>query len=359
MINNYSTFSQKNHLLSYFDLICLIYQIYKESVFTKNGESMTLKILVIGDPIDELKPEKETTLALIAEATARNHRVDYCTATELCQKTTGVFGNVRQMKLTGNVDDYFDLGDEYIQDLSTYSLIIMRSNPNGYKRMNTSYLLDPLADKVLIVNDPRGMREMHGKFFITNFPEYITPFSIVEHHTHFKDFLNEHDDVIIKPVNGFGGDGIFRLNEKPADPKAKFDEIYQSFGQEPFIMQRYLPEAEKGDKRIIMFDGEPVCSLLRVPKDTNSLANISQGANIEKCDLTEHEKKLCAKIAPILQDYGLFFVGIDMLGDYITEINLISVGTVVPANNLYGIQLEKLFWNKLEEKYRDFKNNVA
>ena len=319
---------------------------------------MSLKFLVIGDPINELKPGKETTLALIGEAQKRGYEVDYCTAKDLCQKNGKVLAEVQSMYLTDDYSAYFKLGEKTIKNLGkAYDSILLRSNPNGYKRMNTSYLLDPLADQVLITNDPRGIREMHGKFFISNFPDFIVPYAIVENAEHFTDFLKQHKDIIIKPLNGFGGKGIQRIKDVPENPAALFEKLYKDMGEEPIILQEYIPEAAKGDKRIIMFDGEPVCSLLRVPKDENSLANVTQGASLEKTELTLREQALCDEIGPILRDYGLFFVGLDMLGDYLTEINLISVGTIVPANNLYGINLEEKFWDKLEEKLTRFKQD--
>ncbi|MGM0422135.1 MAG: YheC/YheD family protein [Pseudomonadota bacterium] len=312
---------------------------------------MALNILVIGDPVPELKPGKETTLALINEAQTRGYHIDYCTAAELCLQNGKVLGRVREMRLTGDFESYFDLGSPEIKNLAHYDMILLRSNPDGYKRMNTFYILDALADKVFISNDPRGIREMHGKFFISNFPDFIVPYSICEHPAHFEAFLNRHSDVIVKPVNGFGGKGIVRIKEKPADIEARFNDLYAAYDHEPFILQQYIPDAAKGDKRIIMFDGKPVCSLLRVPKDADSLANVTQGATVEASSLTPREEMLCEELGAVLQDYGMFFVGVDMLGDYLTELNVISVGTVVPANQLYGIKLEETYWDMLENRY--------
>lgn len=313
-------------------------------------------ILFIGDPVPELKPGKETTLALILEAQNRGYAVDYCTAKDLCLTNGRVIGLVRPIKLKDNLDDHIHLGDENAKNLERYDMIVLRSNPDGYKRMNTAYILDTLADKVFITNDPRGIRELHGKYFISNFPDFIVPYAIVENAGHFEHFLKHHKDVIVKPVNGFGGSGVKRLKEMPKDIAACFDDLYCKYGESPFIVQEYIKDAVKGDKRIIMFGGEPVSCLLRVPQDEDSLANVTQGARVEKCELTLREKALCAELGPIMNDYGLFFVGVDMLGDYLTELNVISVGTVVPANNLYGIKLEETFWDMLIERYNDFKS---
>lgn len=316
---------------------------------------MSLNILVIGDPVPELKPGKETTLALIQEAQQRGYPVDYCTAAELCLQNSVVLGHVRSMRLKPDLQDHFDLGTPEIKPLTGYDIILLRSNPDGYKRMNTFYILDMLADKVFISNDPRGIREMHGKFFTAHFPDFIVPYAICEHPAHFEAFLNTHHDVIVKPVNGFGGKGILRLKEKPKDINAHFEKLHAEYGREPFIIQQFIPAAAKGDKRIIMFDGEPVSAILRVPKDADSLANVTQGAMVEPASLTPREEMLCEELKPILQDYGMFFIGVDMLGDYLTELNVISVGTLVPANQLYGIKLEETFWDKLENRYNLWK----
>ena len=321
---------------------------------------MQKKILVVGDPIHELKPGKETTLALIQEAQDRGHDVDFCTSKDICQVNGVVKATVQSMRLTGDFDDYFDMGEARNVRLDRgYDVILMRSNPKGYRRINTSYMLDPLADRVLILNDPRGMRELHGKFFTANFPDFIAPYAIVENEDHFLDFAAKHTDIIVKPVNGYGGAGVARLSAKDLKENGLFERLYSEYGNEPFIVQEYIPAAVKGDKRIILFDGEPVCSILRVPKDASSLANITQGAKSEKTTLTPREEALCAEIGPILRDYGIFFAGIDMLGDYLSEINVISVGTVVPANALYSIKLEEVFWDKLEAKIDTFKAEAA
>ncbi len=315
-------------------------------------------ILFIGDPVPELKPGKETTLALIFEAQNRRFQVDYCTAKDLCLTNGRVIGLVRPITLNENLDDHIHMGDESAKNLERYDIIVLRSNPDGYKRMNTSYILDALADKVFITNDPRGIRELHGKYFISNFPDFIVPYAIVESAGHLEHFLKNHSDVIIKPVNGFGGNGVKRLKSKPQDIQQYFEDTYKEYGESPFIVQEYIKDAVKGDKRIIMFGGEPICSILRVPQCENSLANVTQGATVEASELTLREQALCRELGPIMKDYGLFFVGIDMLGDYMTELNVISVGTIVPANTLYNIKLEETFWDKLLDEYEHFKKSA-
>lgn len=316
----------------------------------------TYNILIIGDPVPELKPGKETTLALIFEGQRRGFNIDYCTAKDLCLSNSSVIGLVQSIKLNDDLNKHIELGEQTAKNLERYDMVILRSNPNGYKRMDTFYILDAIADKVFITNDPRGIRELHGKYFIQNFPDFIVPFAVVQNASHFEHFLNHHNDVVVKPINGFGGDGVRRITDKPKDIQATFQDIYESYDESPFIVQEYIKDAVKGDKRIIMFGGKPVCALLRVPQDSNSLANVTQGASLKKTELTLREKALCAELGPILDSYGLFFTGIDMLGDYLTEINVISVGTVVPANNLYGIKLEETFWDMLLERYEHFKS---
>ena len=208
---------------------------------------MTLKILFIGDPVAELKPGRETTLALIFEAQRRDMNVDYCTAKDLCLTNGKVIGRVQSITLNDNLNDHIHTAAARMQNLAAYDIIVLRSNPAGYARIDTSYVLDILADKVLIVNDPRGIREMHGKYFISQLPDFIVPYAFVEHPEHLKVFMDEHKDVIIKPVNGFGGYGIRRVKEKPADINTLFDEIYTEYGNSPFIVQPFIADAVKGD----------------------------------------------------------------------------------------------------------------
>jgi len=320
---------------------------------------MTLTVALQACPLENMDPKKETTLLLGAEACLRYPKIYYYTARDLFLENGKACAFARSAKIdSGESNDLHFTGPVEKLDLGRCDVILMRQNPPvDQEYLLTTYILDYLPPTTHVFNNPKAVRALNGKFFANEFPEYTVPYAMGNRYAVLENFMKDHEDIILKPLVGYGGSGISRI--KPGrDPR----EIYNRFRQNNpgmFIVQKYIPEAVKGDKRIILFDGDPVAALLRVPPDEDTPANITLGAKIEKTELTAREEALCAALKPRLQELGLFFVGIDMLGDWLAEINIISPGTVRPANNLYNMALEKTFWDKIEQKLADDRRKIA
>ena len=312
---------------------------------------MQLKIALHCCPIENMNPRKETTLLLGAEASVRYKDVYIYTTKDLFLENGKAYAWARKVKIDkGDENNINFLSDNIKLSLDELDIILLRPNPPvNQDYLTATYILDHVDASVLIINSQQAIRNFNGKIFANDFPNYITPYAMGNNINTLIEFYEEHHDIILKPMNGFGGHGIHRITEN-CNPTDIFNKFRQD-NKGTFIVQKYIPEAVKGDKRIILFDGEPVAALLRVPESLDKPANITLGASVEETDITEREHALCQEMKPILQERNLFFVGIDMLGDYLVEINLISPGTIRPANELYGIELEKIFWDKVERKF--------
>lgn len=311
---------------------------------------MTLTIALQACPLQNMDPKKETTLLLGAEACKRYDKVYYYTIKDLFLEDGKAYAWARSVHIDeGDENTLHFTGELEKLDLSVCDVILIRQNPPvNQDYLLTTYILDHLPPTTHLFNNPRSIRNLNGKIFPNEFPEFIVPYAMGSDIKVLMSFLEEHEDVILKPLGGYGGTGIFRI-QKGSDAEAIYTK-YRAENPGLFVVQKFIPEAIQGDKRIILFDGDPVSALLRVPPAPDVPANISMGAAIEATEITPHEQKLCAQLGPRLKELGLFFVGIDMLGDYLAEINIISPGTVRPANNLYNSTLEVTFWDKVEQK---------
>lgn len=311
---------------------------------------MNLTVALQACPLENMDPKKETTLLLGAEACLRYPKVYYYTVKDLFLDNGKPCAMARPVNIdAGAVNTLHFTGDTEKLDLSHCDVILMRQNPPvDQEYLLSTYILDYLPETTHVFNNPKAVRGLNGKFFANEFPDYVVPYRMGSSFAVIETFRETYPDNILKPVGGYGGTGIFRIRPD-ADARAIYEEFRKTCPG-MFIIQKHIPEAAKGDKRIILFDGDPVAALLRVPPAPDMPANITLGATIEKTDITPREQELCRVLGPRLRELGLFFVGIDMLGDWLVEINIISPGTVRPANNLYGMELEKTFWNKVEER---------
>lgn len=313
---------------------------------------MSLRIAIQSDPLDEMHPEKETTFLLGLEAQQRGHEVWYFTPNDVVLKDGTVYARAWILNHhTGDTvdDNAYSLGEGAFLDLSELDAILIRQAPPVNQRyLINTYILERIADKVFFANDPRSIRKKNGKLFTAEFPEFVVPYVIGNSLEALREFHDEHPDAILKPLNTFGGAGIVRLR-----PDSHVEDAFNVFRAEhpwPFMAQRFIPEAVEGDKRIILFDGHPEAAILRVPADPDKPANIRSGASVVPAVITERDKAVCDAVGPVLREMGLFFVGLDMLGDWLTEINVISPGTVKPANDVLGTKLEVNFWDRLEAR---------
>jgi glutathione synthase len=216
--------------------------------------------------------------------------------------------------------------------------------------ITATHVLEHVADRVLIVNDPAEVRNAPEKLFVAHFPDLMPPTLITSDKDAIVEFRARHKDVVVKPLFGNGGSGVFHL--KPDDENlGALLETFTILYREPVIVQRYLPEIRQGDKRIILVEGEAVGAVSRIPQSGEARANFHAGGSAQKTTLTSREQDICAAIGPTLREKGLVFVGIDVIGDYLTEINVTSPTGIQEINRLDGVQIERTLWDAIESRH--------
>jgi glutathione synthase len=235
-------------------------------------------------------------------------------------------------------------------DLSTVDVILMRQDPPfDMAYITATHILEHIHPKTLVVNDPVHVRNAPEKLFVTHFPDLMPPTLIASDPAEIAAFRREYKDIIVKPLFGNGGAGVFHVT--PDDENlSSLLEMFTKLGREPVMVQSYLPAVRQGDKRIILVDGEPAGGVLRVPAQGEARANLHVGGKATKGPLTDREREICARIGPALRERGLVFVGIDVIGDYMTEINVTSPTGIQEINRLDGVTIEADLWDAIERR---------
>ncbi|MGH8493207.1 MAG: glutathione synthase [Moraxellaceae bacterium] len=287
---------------------------------------MSLNIAVVMDPIANIKIKKDSTIAMLWAAAARGHTLWYLEQGDLFVRDGEAFADMRPLTVFENYDKWFELGESAPRKLAELDVILMRKDPPfDMNFVYSTYILEKAeAAGVLVVNKPQSLRDCNEKFFATYFPQCMVPTLISSDMHKLRAFVAEHKDVIVKPLDGMGGTGIFRLTAGGPNIGATLEGLTQ-LGQLPIMAQRYIPEIVDGDKRILMIDGEPVpYGLSRIPQGDEVRGNLAAGGRGEARELTERERWIAAQIGPELKKRGLIFVGLDVIGDYLTEVNVTS-----------------------------------
>lgn len=312
---------------------------------------MALTIAIQMDPLEGININADSTFMLALEAQRRGHRLFTYHPRLLTWRNGALFARGRRIEsLRRQVGDHVGFGAEESLDLATVDVVLLRQDPPfDMAYVANTHLLETIHPKPLVVNDPSEVRNAPEKLFVTRFRQFMPPTLITSDPAEIAAFRAEHGDIILKPLFGNGGAGVFRL--RPDDENlGSLLETYQKLSPEPIMVQRYVPDVRKGDKRIILIDGEPVGAVLRVPAQGEARANLHVGGQPVKTDLTAREQEICAALGPELRARGLIFVGIDMLGDYLTEINVTSPTGIQEINRLNGVQLESLYWDAVERR---------
>ncbi len=306
-----------------------------------------LRIGVVMDPIENIDYEGDTTFAILLEAQERGHEVWCAGLGDLYLEGPKLFLRVAPLSLRPDPDDYYSLGERELKNSGDLDLILMRKDPPfDTEYVFATYILD--HSEAPVVNHPSGIREAQEKLYALRFPE-ISPETIVTRDMErLQAFVGEvGGKAIVKPLDGCGGAGIFLLAEGDRNTRAIL-ETRTDFGRRFVTAQRYLPEVREGDKRILLLDGEPIGAVLRVPRPHESRANIHVGGRCVKTTLTGRDRFLVGRVAEALRREGLLFVGLDVIGDYVTEINVTSPTGLRETNALDGARLERLVVDKLE-----------
>jgi glutathione synthase len=316
------------------------------------GESMARTVAIQMDPIEKIDIAGDSTFALALEAQSRGHTLLYYGPRDLTFREGRVTARVRPLQVRAVKGDHFTLGEAAVQDLSTVDVVLMRQDPPfDMSYISATHVLERIHPRTLVVNDPREVRNAPEKLFVTEFGDFIPPTLITSDRLEIRDFRERHKEIILKPLYGNGGTGVFRIG--PTDENlGSLLEMFTQFYREPVIVQRYLPEVRQGDKRIILVDGEFAGAINRVPAAGEARSNMHVGGRPEKTELTARENEICAAIGPELKRRGLIFTGIDVIGGYMTEINVTSPTGIQEVKRFGGADIAKLIWDAVESKVR-------
>ena len=311
---------------------------------------MPLDVAIQMDHVSTVNIVGDTTFALSLEAQRRGHQLFHYTPDRLTLRDGKVFARIEQMTVRDEKGDHFTLGEPVRTDLSEMDVILLRQDPPfDMNYITTTHILERIHPKTLVVNDPAWVRNSPEKIFVTEFPDLMPETLITKDPAEVAAFRREFGDVIIKPLYGNGGAGVFHLGDADRNLSSLLEMFSQMF-REPFIVQRYLKDVRKGDKRIILIDGEVAGAINRVPADHDSRSNMHVGGRAEATELTERQREICARIGPSLKERGFILVGIDVIGDYMTEINVTSPTGVREVKKFGGADIAALFWDAVEAR---------
>ena len=313
---------------------------------------MPLKVAVQMDHISRLHIRGDSTFALMLEGERRGHSLYHYTPDRLSLRDGRVEARVEPVAVRDEEGDHFTLGPAEPADLSAFDVVLLRQDPPfdmGY--ITTTHILDRIHPKTLVVNDPTHVRNAPEKLFVTEFTNLTPPTLISRDRKEILAFREAHGDIIVKPLYGNGGAGVFRIAGGDENLAALL-EIFEDVYREPFVIQRYLPDVRKGDKRIILVEGEPVGIINRVPAAGEARSNMHVGGRPEPVEMTARDREICAAIGPTLRERGLIFVGIDVIGDWLTEINVTSPTGLQELERFDGTNAAARIWEVIEARRR-------
>ena len=313
---------------------------------------MGLKIALQMDPIGSVNINGDSTFRIAEEAQARGHRLFFYTPDKLAFREGRIIARGWPIEVRRVAGDHVAYGDEQEIDLADWDVVWLRQDPPfdmGY--ITTTHLLEMIHPATLVVNDPFWVRNSPEKLLVLRFPQLIPPTMIARDLQTIRAFKAVHGDIIVKPLFGNGGVGVFRLD--PNDRNlAALHEMFTGINREPLIVQKFLPDVARGDKRIILVDGEAVGAINRVPQAGETRSNMHVGGRPEKIGLTDRDREICATIGPVLREKGQVFVGIDVIGDYLTEINVTSPTGLQELERFDATNAAALIWEVIEAKRR-------
>ena len=302
------------------------------------------------DHVSTINIAGDSTFAMSLEAQARGYKLFHYTPDRLSLRDGKLFATVEPMEVRDVKGDHFTLGAPERVELSTMDVVLLRQDPPfDMAYITSTHLLETIHPKTLVVNDPAWVRNSPEKIFVTEFADLMPATLITRDVSEIARFRAEMGDIILKPLYGNGGAGVFHSSRDDRN----FSSLMEMFGQmfrEPFIAQAYLPAVRRGDKRILLVDGEPVGAINRVPAEHDSRSNMHAGGRPEPTELTAREKEICARIGPALRERGFLLVGIDVIGDYMTEINVTSPTGLREVKRFGGADIASLFWDAVERK---------
>ena len=309
-----------------------------------------VRLVVVMDPIEAIKPAKDSTLAMLLAAQARGWELFYAEQRHLWLRDGVAWARLRPLQVWDDPARWFELGEPETDKLGDYDVVLMRKDPPfDTEYIYTTYILDRARDQgALVVNEPRGLRDMNEKVYTAWFPECCAPTLITRDMQDMTAFLREHGKAVCKPLHGMGGRSIFVLEDGDKNRNVVFETL-TDYGSRFAIVQRYLPEiVTAGDCRIILVNGEPVpYALKRIPDGADNRGNLAAGARAESRPLNERDRWLCGQIGPPLRAAGMIFVGLDVIGEFVTEINVTSPTGIRELNKKNGVDIGGLFMDTI------------
>ena len=311
---------------------------------------MALKVAFQMDPIDRIDIRGDSTFALLLEAQRRGHELFYYEPSGLSLVEGRLLASGHEIDVRDQEDNHYRLGEANRVDLSEFDVVHLRQDPPfDMNYITTTHLLEKIHPKTLVVNDPAHVRNAPEKLFVTEYLDLMPPTLITRSVEDVKAFRVEHQDIIVKPLYGNGGEAVFRIS--PEDRNfASLVELFQTIFREPFVVQKYLPAVREGDKRIILIDGELAGAINRIPAADDTRSNMHVGGQPTPVDLTERDRDICAALGPELKRRGLIFTGIDVIGTYLTEINVTSPTGIREVKRFGGNDIAAMIWDVIEAK---------
>ena len=312
---------------------------------------MPLDVVVVMDPIASIKPAKDSTFAMLLEAQRRGHRLHYALPGSLTVDAALARATTAPLEVRDSKTDWFSIGPAAPRPFGAGDLVLMRKDPP----VDADYLHDTqilgLAQRqgARVVNDPRGLRDLNEKLAALLFPQCCPPTLVSRDAAALKAFVNAHGEAVLKPLDGMGGRSIFRVHAGEPNLNVILETLTDS-GAHLAMAQRYLPEIKDGDKRILLVDGEPVGAINRIPAKDQVRSNLRVGGTAAPVELTPRDLEICDAIGPTLKERGLIFVGIDVIGDWMTEINVTSPTGAQQLKQFTGIDATAVMWDVIERK---------
>jgi len=313
---------------------------------------MPIQLGIVMDPIDTINTVKDSSFAMLLEAQSRGYSLFYMEMADLELKDGQTMGQMRSLRVNDDTRDWYELGDPVVQPLSSLDVVLMRKDPPfDVEYIYATYLLET-AEKagVMVVNRPASIRNANEKLFATDFPDCVAPSLVTRRADSLRGFLAEHGDIILKPLGEMGGASIFRV--KADDPNISvIIENLTHHGTSYIMAQRFIAEISDGDKRILLIDGEPVpYALARIPAKGETRGNLAAGGRGEGIPLSERDYEICKQVGPKLKEMGLMFVGIDVIGDYLTEINSTSPTCIRELDRQFNLNISGQLMDAIENK---------
>jgi len=312
----------------------------------------TRRLGIVMDAIETIKPYKDSSFAMLLEAQRRGWEIYYMQLQDLFLDHGEAWADCERLSVTDKRKNYFEVQPTSAVRLSDLDVILMRKDPPfNMEYIYATYLLQQAEEQgTLIVNKPASLRDCNEKLFTREFPQCCTHTRVTRKLARFHEFLAEHGDIIIKPLDGMGGRSIFRILRGDPNSNAIFEAV-SNHGQSQIMLQKFIPEIVHGDKRILLIDGEPIAyALARIPAEGENRGNLAAGASSRGMPLSDREKWICTQLAPSLKQKGLIFVGIDIIGDYLTEINITSPTCIRELDSAFNLNISATLFDCLESK---------